>query len=91
MNSASHDDSFPQLNPQKYFELLKKEGVEVALTALHMEKEDFEQETFEGKDGYDRAKWEFLESVRELSRELWQAALLDQALIKKGELPKSRQ
>ena len=64
-----------QLEKQKYFQILKSEGLSQALTALHRDTERVEYEAFEGRNGYDPALVEYLESVREFSRELWRTSL----------------
>lgn len=63
------------LNREKYFEILKTEGLSAALTTLHRDAEVMEFETFEGRDGYDEANYRYLETVREFSRELWRSPL----------------
>lgn len=64
-----------QLDKQKYIMILKSEGLPAALTALHRDTERVEFEAFEGRDGYSPAIVEYLESVREFSRELWRTSL----------------
>ncbi len=59
------------LDKEKYFKIYQTQGLTAALTALHHEKESLEQQTFEGPKGYSRELWDYLEEVREFSRELW--------------------
>lgn len=59
------------LDKQKYLRLLETEGLSAALTALHKDKEQMEQITFEGPQGYQRELWDYLEKVRNFSIELW--------------------
>jgi hypothetical protein len=60
---------------EKYLTILKTNGLSAALTALHRDAEVMEFETFEGRDGYVQAKYDYLESVRTFSRELWRTSL----------------
>lgn len=75
-----------RLNKEKYFRIMREEGVEAALTTLHHDKEKLEFETFEGKEGYQRELWDYLEEVRQISRELWDLSLQDESVQKKKEL-----
>lgn len=60
-----------KLDREKYIQIMKSQGIEAAVTALHVDKNQFEIETFEGQDGYQREMWDYLEEVRKFSRELW--------------------
>jgi hypothetical protein len=60
---------------EKFIRLMKSKGVSAALTALHEETNQWENETFEGSLGYQPELWEQLNQVREFSRELWEIAL----------------
>lgn len=63
------------LDRDKYFQILKAQGLSAALTALHRDQTGFEFETFEGQEGWQPASWDKLEDVRKLSRELWEIGL----------------
>ena len=69
------ESTLPPLNRDKYMQLLKSNGLSAALTALHRDAEVMEFDTFEGRDGYDQSKYDYLESVREFSRELWRTSV----------------
>jgi hypothetical protein len=60
-----------RLEKEKYLKILADQGASAAITALHHDTEKMEQYTFEGQEGYDPKNVEFLEGVREFSRELW--------------------
>jgi hypothetical protein len=64
-----------QLDREKYLRVLRSEGVNAALTLLHLDTEKWELETFEGEKGYQPEMWNDLEQVRNFSRELWAIAL----------------
>ena len=59
---------------EKYIRILKTDGLSAAITALHLDQERFEFETFEGSKGYQPEMWKDMEKVREFSRELWNLA-----------------
>ena len=59
------------IDREKYIRLMKTEGHNAALTALHRDVERWEFETFEGRDGYRPDIWNELLHVRDFSRELW--------------------
>lgn len=59
----------------KYIRILKSEGVNAALTALHRDTTEFEHTAFEGEKGYQPEMWSELHDVRDFSRELWEMAL----------------
>jgi hypothetical protein len=67
-----------KLNKQKYYDILKDEGLSAALTQLHRDKEQMEFVTFEGEKGYQREYWDHLAEYRLLSRELWDIAYQNQ-------------
>jgi hypothetical protein len=73
-----------KLDKEKYYGILKSQGVDAALTALHKDKELCEFETFEGSDGYQREMWDYLAEVRELSRELWNTSIQYDPTIRPG-------
>jgi len=60
---------------EKYLQILKAEGVQAALTALHRDTTGWEYEAFEGSKGYQPEMWQDLHQVRAFSRELWEIAL----------------
>lgn len=55
----------------KYLGILKSQGAESALSALHDDLNLLEIETFEGTSGYQPKLLEVLKKMREFSRELW--------------------
>ena len=71
-----------KINRQKYLDILKAQGLNKALTTLHLDMEALEQDTFEGPEGYQRGKWDSLPDVRDFSRELWDVMLSDPATYK---------
>jgi hypothetical protein len=64
-----------RIDRQKYLDLLKTQGVNAALTQLHLDVRDWEYEAFEGEQGWQPKMWQELEGVRGFSRELWEIAL----------------
>jgi len=64
-----------QIDREKYIEIMRTHGLDAALTALHIDKDEWEFETFEGSQGYQRELWDALFAVREFSRELWDLSL----------------
>ena len=60
-----------KIDREKYIKILKSQGLSAALTALHRDTEKLEFEAFEGKAGYQPELVEYLEGVREFSRDLW--------------------
>lgn len=63
-----------QFDREKYIQILRNQGVQAAITALHLDTERWETETFEGDQGYQPEMWKDLLAIREFSRELWQMA-----------------
>lgn len=63
------------IDKQKYLRIAQSEGVNAAITALHLETAQIEYQTFEGQEGWQPEAWKQLEEVRNFSRELWQLAL----------------
>lgn len=70
------------LDRDKYLKILKIEGLAAAITALHRDTERVEFEAFEGRQGYRPEVIQYLESVREFSRELWRTSYDPNALEK---------
>ena len=64
-----------QFDKSKYLEILRAQGVNAAITALHNDTNVWEIETFEGDQGYSPEMWNAFENVRNFSRELWANAL----------------
>lgn len=64
-----------QFDREKYIRMMRSEGVNAALTALHLDTERLELETFEGEKGYQPEMWNDLNQIRDFSRELWKIAL----------------
>jgi len=60
---------------QKYLNILKSDGLSAALTALHLDIERIEFETFEGREGWKPELFEELKQIRIFSRELWDSQL----------------
>ena len=60
-----------KLDREKYLRLARSEGVQAALTRLHLDTERWEHTAFEGEKGWQPALWQELEAVRKFSRELW--------------------
>ncbi len=56
---------------EKYLKIMKSQGVQAALTALHKDTNKWEIYSFEGEKGYQPKIWQELEKVREFSRSLW--------------------
>ena len=66
------------VNREKYFNILKNDGLTAALTELHHEIKELEEECFEGEDGWDPQLWEDIKHFRAFSEELWQFRDLQQ-------------
>jgi hypothetical protein len=60
---------------EKYIQIMREGGIAKALTALHLDTERWEADTFEGVDGYQPEMFQDLKGVREFSRELWEMSL----------------
>jgi len=60
-----------ELDKEKYFAILRKDGLSAAITALHKDMERLEFDCFEGQEGYKPEAFEKLSEWREFSRELW--------------------
>jgi len=60
------------IDREKYFRTLKERGLSAALSDLHGEMEEIEQECFNTPDGYRSEIWEDLKKFRDFSRELWE-------------------
>ena len=65
----------PDFSREKYLTILKNEGLNQALTALHLDIERLEFETFEGREGWKPELFETLKQIRQFSRELWDSQL----------------
>ncbi len=65
-----------QLDRQKYLQIARAHGAGAALTALQLDTENWEKQTFEGDQGWNPALWRKLEEVRKFSRELWDESTL---------------
>lgn len=59
------------LDKEKYLQIAKREGLPAAITALHREMEEIEQECMEGLGGFDSAVYDELKKWRAFSTELW--------------------
>ena len=60
--------------PEKYLRTLKSEGLTAAITSLHHDMEQWDQFTFEGREGYQPEIWQEIARARQFSRELWDRA-----------------
>ncbi len=56
-------------------QILRAQGLAAALTALHRDRDSFEFETFEGREGYKPEAWSTMLEINQFSRELWDTAL----------------
>ena len=61
---------------QKYLDLVKSDGLEAAVNALHQDLWTLEQECFDTPEGYQPGVWKHLNELRLFSRELWDLKLL---------------
>lgn len=64
-----------KIDRQKYIGILKSQGVNAAVTALHNDTAQWEFESFEGQKGWQPEMWNELKEVRVFSRELWDMGL----------------
>lgn len=64
-----------KIDKEKYYQILRTDGLSAAITALHQDKNQYEYETFEGNEGYQREMWNYLQEICDFSRELWNTAL----------------
>ncbi len=64
-----------KLDKEKYYQILRSEGLNAALTRLYRDTERWEWDTFEGEKGYQPQQWDQLREVREFARELWESTL----------------
>lgn len=61
---------------EKYLQIFKAQGLSAALTALHIDQERAEFETFEGEAGWQPEMFKgLLEEYHTFSRELWDLVL----------------
>jgi hypothetical protein len=67
------------IDRDKYFKILKSQGLHAALTELHREYGGLEFESFEGEKGYQPQMWRGLDELRAFSRELWDSAASEDA------------
>lgn len=67
-----NDSSFTK---QKYLDLVKSEGLQIAVNTLHHDLWLLEQECFDSPDGYQADMWQHLNELRLFSRELWDLKL----------------
>ena len=73
-----------KLDRDKYITILRSEGLHTAITALHRDMERLENETFEGRDGYNPEMVTYLGELREFSRQLWKTSLEEDLKDSKG-------
>jgi hypothetical protein len=69
-----------KLDKEKYYRILKSEGLSAAITQLHRDSNELEFELFEGAKGYQPDLWEYMKEVRRFSVELWNSQLADPKL-----------
>lgn len=60
-----------QLDKEKYLKIAREQNLGAALTALHQEQRELENETFEGLSGWQPELYEKIKTLRDFSRELW--------------------
>lgn len=68
---STASDSAPSIDKQKYLAIVRSEGLQQALTALHHDLERLEHQCFESPDGYHPEIWKQIEAYRTFSMELW--------------------
>ena len=64
-----------KIDREKYIGILRSQGVNAALTALHNDTAQWEYDSFEGTQGWQPEMWREIEEVRVFSRELWEIGL----------------
>ncbi len=64
-----------QIDREKYLQIARTHGPQVAITELHRDIERWEFESFEGEKGYQPEMIAQLEEIRGFSRDIWQVAL----------------
>lgn len=64
-----------QVDRERYLQIYRDQGLSAAITALHHEMWEIEQECFEGRKGYQPELYEDLKKYRDFSRELWELEL----------------
>ena len=64
------------IDKDKYIQIARTEGPNAAITALHKDTNLIEIESSEGKAGWDPELFEQIKKIRDFSRELWDAAVL---------------
>ena len=64
-----------KLDKEKYLRIAQTDGINNALTQLHRDTSGWENQTFEGTEGYQPEMFQKLLEVRSFSRELWELAL----------------
>lgn len=55
----------------KYIQVLESQGLHAAITALHDDLRELEQECFETPEGYNAALYDTMRLMRSFSTELW--------------------
>lgn len=64
------------IDKEKYIQIARSQGANAAITRLHLDTDLIENESFEGKKGWDPELFEQIKKIRDFSRELWDAAVL---------------
>ena len=64
------------LQKEKYLEMAKTQGVQVAVNQLHLDLWEVEKECFDTPEGFQPDTWAHLNEMRLFSRELWDLKLL---------------
>lgn len=68
-----------QIDKEKYFAIVRSQGLSAAISALHRDYGQLEYQSFEGDKGYQPQMWRDLDELREFSRELWNSLLTKNA------------
>ncbi len=66
-----------KFDKDKYIRIMRSEGINAALTALHRDTTGWEYDAFEGDKGWQPDMWREIEDVRVFSRDLWEMALAE--------------
>ena len=63
------------LQKEKYLEMAKNQGLQVAVNQLHQDLWIVEKEVFDTPEGFQPELWKHLNEMRLFSRELWDLKL----------------
>jgi hypothetical protein len=64
-----------EFTKEKYLEVAKTQGIQIAVNQLHHDLWKLEQECFDTPEGYQADVWKRLNELRLFSRELWDLKL----------------